>query len=231
MKDNNAANEKDDFKNYETAVERTSWVRKANARVQFNGSGGPWENCSVELEQTGTQRSEVDFGTLSVFGAKNRHKEHLSLSEITCVCRSGEKTLAVHSATRSFHLAPLQIKFSGDLEMEQWQADITAGRNDLNTLSDFSVVQARVKRHPILARYAIVVAASVSLVSISIATIINAWRVEAGADDSRPRHDFAFLGISPDSEMSPKPTSASFMKEYHTDDHSQDEKQSCHSWN
>ena len=30
---------------------------------------GTWENCLIELEQTGTP-GEVDFGTLSVFGAK-----------------------------------------------------------------------------------------------------------------------------------------------------------------
>ena len=31
--------------------------------------GNNWENCVVELEQTGTP-GEVDFGTLSVFGSK-----------------------------------------------------------------------------------------------------------------------------------------------------------------
>ena len=35
-------------------------------------SGNNWENCVVELEQTGTP-GEVDFGTLSVFGTK-KHK-------------------------------------------------------------------------------------------------------------------------------------------------------------
>ena len=34
--------------------------------------GSNWENCVVELEQTGTP-GEVDFGTLSVFGSK-KHK-------------------------------------------------------------------------------------------------------------------------------------------------------------
>ena len=34
--------------------------------------GNSWENCVVELEQTGTP-GEVDFGTLSVFGTK-KHK-------------------------------------------------------------------------------------------------------------------------------------------------------------
>ena len=112
-------------------MEKSSWVRKGSARVCFAGtaSSGRWENCSLELEQTGTQRGEVEFGTLSIFGTKDRNKEHLSLSEITCVCRTGsEKTLAIHTPARSFLLMPLLLKFSGDLELEEWQADITAGR-------------------------------------------------------------------------------------------------------
>ena len=112
-------------------MEKSSWVRKGSARVCFAGtaSSGRWENCSLELEQTGTQRGEVEFGTLSIFGTKDRNKEHLSLSEITCVCRAGvEKTLAIHTPARSFLLMPLLLKFSGDLELEEWQADITAGK-------------------------------------------------------------------------------------------------------
>ena len=35
----------------------------------FHYVGNNWENCVVELEQTGTP-GEVDFGTLSVFGSK-----------------------------------------------------------------------------------------------------------------------------------------------------------------
>lgn len=106
-------------------------MRKASARVNFGGSGGRWENCSIELEQTGTHRGEVEFGTLSIFGSKDKNKEHLSLSEITCVSHTGEKTLAIHTPARSFLLMPLLLRFSGDLEMEEWQADITAGRRPI----------------------------------------------------------------------------------------------------
>ena len=130
LKSNNEATES--FKDYETAIERKSWVRKGAARVMFasSGSGSKWENCSLELEQTGTQGGEVEFGTLSIFGTKDKNKEHLSLSEITGICRSGisDKTLAIHTPARTFLLMPLLIKFNGDLEMEEWQADITAGR-------------------------------------------------------------------------------------------------------
>ena len=117
------------FTDYEAAVERASWVRKGTARVLFGGPGSKWENCSVELEQTGTKGGEVEFGTLSIFGSKDKNKEHLSLSEITCVCRhTGDKTLAIHTPARAFLLMPLLLKFPGDLELEEWQADITAGK-------------------------------------------------------------------------------------------------------
>ena len=66
---------------------------------------------------------------------KDRNKEHLSLSEITCVCRSaGDKTLAIHTPARSFLLMPLLLKFAGDHDLEEWQADITAGKPQFNNL-------------------------------------------------------------------------------------------------
>ena len=43
-----------------------------NFLLFYNNLGCNWENCVVELEQTGTP-GEVDFGTLSVFGSK-KHK-------------------------------------------------------------------------------------------------------------------------------------------------------------
>ena len=87
----------------------------------------------IELEQTGSQAGgEIEFGTLSIFGTKDKNKEHLSLSEITCVCRiAGEKTLAIHTPARSFLLMPLILKFDGDLDMEEWQSEITAGMNSV----------------------------------------------------------------------------------------------------
>ena len=66
------------FADYEAAVERASWVRKGAAKVLFGRSGAGkgalgWESCTVELEQTGTNQNEVDFGTLSIFGTQKKH--------------------------------------------------------------------------------------------------------------------------------------------------------------
>ena len=42
---------------------------KLRLKPLLSTTGNTWENCVVELEQTGTP-GEVDFGTLSVFGSK-----------------------------------------------------------------------------------------------------------------------------------------------------------------
>ena len=64
------------FEGYEAAIERASWVRKGAAKVIFGANKGAagWENCTVELEQTGTNQNEVDFGTLSIFGINKKVK-------------------------------------------------------------------------------------------------------------------------------------------------------------
>ena len=72
------------FADYEAAVERASWVRKGAVKVLFGRSGAGkgalgWESCTVELEQTGTNQNEVDFGTLSIFGTQKKHLKVLLL--------------------------------------------------------------------------------------------------------------------------------------------------------
>ena len=53
----------------------------------------------------------------------------MSLSEITCVVRyMDDRTLGIFTAARAPSLAPLQLKFTGDLEMEAWQAEIVRGK-------------------------------------------------------------------------------------------------------
>ena len=62
LKSNNAKVEA--FKDYETAIERVSWVRKGSARALF-ASGGKWENCSIGIRpsflftKTNEQRSPI----------------------------------------------------------------------------------------------------------------------------------------------------------------------------
>ena len=84
LRENNSKMSSEPFADYEAAVERASWVRKGAAKVLLGRSGVGkgalgWESCTVELEQTGTNQNEVDFGTLSIFGTQKKHLKVLFL--------------------------------------------------------------------------------------------------------------------------------------------------------
>eukprot|EP00095_Tigriopus_kingsejongensis_P005868 maker-scaffold38_size502422-snap-gene-2.18 protein:Tk05868 transcript:maker-scaffold38_size502422-snap-gene-2.18-mRNA-1 annotation:"tectonin beta-propeller repeat-containing protein" len=131
LRDNNDVARSDAFTCYNSPIERTSWIKKASVKIHNGDIRAKWEPCSVELEQTGNPQGGIDFGTLSIFGNTKRSKEHLSLFEITCVCQNGDKTLGIHTTKRSLSLQPIQIKFNGDLEMEEWHREICYGEFEL----------------------------------------------------------------------------------------------------
>merc|ERR1712013_122990 len=96
------------------------------------------EQAVMELEQCGTKEGQVDFGTLSIFGSKTSTKEHLSLSELTCVSICSEKTspqLAVHTAARTTKLQPILLKFSSEAELYDWHGDLVAGMSCVHVLA------------------------------------------------------------------------------------------------
>ena len=43
--------------------------------------------------------------------------------------------MAIQTASRSLTLRPLQIRFSGDLELEAWQSDLVNGMNSVRGIS------------------------------------------------------------------------------------------------
>ena len=52
LRQNNRATEAEAFQDFESAVERTSWVKAGSCRVNFGS--GRWESATLELEQSGT---------------------------------------------------------------------------------------------------------------------------------------------------------------------------------
>jgi len=129
---NNKFVDGEQFKDFENAIESSSWVKKGLVRVNTGGSRSRWEQAVLELEQCGTKEGLVDFGTLSIFGNKTSTKEHLSLSELTCISICSEKTspqLAVHTAARTAKLQPILLKFSSEAELYDWHADLVGGMN------------------------------------------------------------------------------------------------------
>ena len=124
-----------EWSGYQTAIESSSWVKSALVKVNTGGGKSRWEQCVLELEQCGTKDGLVEFGTLSMFGQKNSHKEHLSLSEISCVSVCSEKSspqMAVYTPARSVKLQPILIKFSGESELQDWHSELVMGMNSVH---------------------------------------------------------------------------------------------------
>ena len=77
----------------------------------------------------------MEFGTLSIFSQKSSMKEHISLSEITCVSVCSEKSspqLAFFTSSRSLKLQPLLVKFMTEYEMQDWHGDLVTSMNSLH---------------------------------------------------------------------------------------------------
>ena len=88
------------------------------------------EQAQLELEQCGSAENSVDFGTLSIFSTKSNLKEHVSLSDITCVSICTQKLvpqLYIFTSKRSKLLRPIQIKFSSEADLWDWHSDLVTG--------------------------------------------------------------------------------------------------------
>ncbi len=59
----------------------------------------------------------------------------MSLLDITSVYQMGDRTLAIQTSERALKLQPLLIKFGGDLEMMEFQADLVHGMNSVHGIS------------------------------------------------------------------------------------------------
>ncbi len=72
---------------------------------------------------------------LHIFFISSPPQEHLSLFDITCVYQCGDKTLAIQTPERALGLRPLLVRFGGDLEMQEFQADLVHGVNSVHGVS------------------------------------------------------------------------------------------------
>ena len=55
-----------------------------------------------------------------------------------------ERTLGIFTVPRASTLAPLQLKFTGDIEMETWQAEIVRGKFVLFSYPQFFQIRLKV---------------------------------------------------------------------------------------
>ena len=129
LDNNNKLTESECYLGYHQAIESSSWVKTSLVKVNSGGSRSRWEQCVLELEQCGSKEGQVDFGTVSMFSQKSKSKEHISLSEITCVSVCSEKSspqLALFTSSKSRTLQPFLIKFSCESEMLDWHGELVS---------------------------------------------------------------------------------------------------------
>lgn len=94
-----------------------------------------YEDCVVELEWVGSQ-GFLETGTLSIMTVDKAHtRAQLSLGEVVCITNCSEPAcprLAVHTIhSTSTGTTPLRLQFSGDLDLDDWMANLTSGKSEL----------------------------------------------------------------------------------------------------
>nr|CAD7402194.1 unnamed protein product [Timema cristinae] len=122
------------FDDYEKAVEMSSWVKTGKARCLLKDTTNQYEDCTLELEWVGCEKGSLDSGTLTITSPDKTHtKMQFSLSEITCVVCCSEPAhprIAIHTPKLTRGSTPLKLEFSGDLDMEDWMANLTSGNKE-----------------------------------------------------------------------------------------------------
>nr|CAD7586073.1 unnamed protein product [Timema genevievae] len=122
------------FDDYEKAVEMSSWVKTGKARCLVKDTTNQYEDCTIELEWVGCEKGSLDSGTLTIMSPDKTHtKMQFSLSEITCVVCCSEPAhprIAIHTPKLTRGSTPLKLEFSGDLDMEDWMANLTSGNKE-----------------------------------------------------------------------------------------------------
>ncbi|XP_039292319.1 tectonin beta-propeller repeat-containing protein [Nilaparvata lugens] len=118
------------YESYEVVSKVSSCVKSIECKVSLPGSS-TIEECVLELEWTSNEADEIESGTLSVISIDLKHtKSQLSIREITAIMNAsepGSPRLAIHtirSTTRK--VSPLKLHFSGDVELDDWTANLTS---------------------------------------------------------------------------------------------------------
>ncbi|KAL8561229.1 hypothetical protein ACOMHN_024485 [Nucella lapillus] len=111
------------FTNYNHAVERTSWVKKAAMKIQWKGRTGSWYDCSLEMERS--IADELD-GTLTIqFKLKHKPKViQISLQEIRCIKMVDDHHLAIYTCDPDTSITPLTLQTSSEADLREWLSTV-----------------------------------------------------------------------------------------------------------
>ncbi|XP_041363457.1 tectonin beta-propeller repeat-containing protein 1-like isoform X2 [Gigantopelta aegis] len=123
--------ETENFQYYESAIDKSSWVKKASMQWFHFGRHAGWLPCTVELE---VALKEGDTGLLTVH-YKHRRKEmdvQILIQDIVCVYRvstANQSTVfAVHTADTVKIIRPYLLSPSSEVEANDW-VSVICGAN------------------------------------------------------------------------------------------------------
>ncbi|XP_046351309.2 tectonin beta-propeller repeat-containing protein 1-like [Haliotis rufescens] len=115
--------EVENFKFIESAVQRTSWLKKSNMKWYMFGKRPQWLDCSVELEQG---HGDTEEGSLTIhyaFKGKPMHSQ-ICIQDIVCVKQVSDylerTTVVLHTTDTVKSLQPWLLKLTSESEVEDW---------------------------------------------------------------------------------------------------------------
>ncbi|XP_067673627.1 tectonin beta-propeller repeat-containing protein 1-like isoform X2 [Haliotis asinina] len=115
--------EVENFKYIESAVQRTSWLKKSNMKWYMFGKRPQWQDCSVELEQGHGDSEEGSLTIHYTFKGKPMHTQ-VCLQDIVCVKQVSDyherTTVVIHTTDTVKSLQPWLLKLASESEVEDW---------------------------------------------------------------------------------------------------------------
>ncbi|GFN78258.1 tectonin beta-propeller repeat-containing protein 1-like, partial [Plakobranchus ocellatus] len=120
-----------DFKSLEAAVEKSTWVHKANMQLFQYGRRSHWVPCSIELEQGIGSREEGTFTVYYTHRRKQRHTQ-VQLSDITCVKTCSDPDLptafSIYMPDLNLSQQPILLQASSEKEASEWLSLLSFAR-------------------------------------------------------------------------------------------------------
>ncbi|XP_070186393.1 tectonin beta-propeller repeat-containing protein 1-like [Littorina saxatilis] len=120
----------DSYSSYEHAIEKTTWVKKANMKLHWPDREGNCYDCLLEMEQGISY--EMD-GTLTIqFKFKHKMKViQMSLQEMRCVKVCDDHHLAIYTSDPDTSINPFTLETSSEAELRDWMGTLSVANLSL----------------------------------------------------------------------------------------------------
>ncbi|XP_077490188.1 tectonin beta-propeller repeat-containing peroxin 23 [Amblyomma americanum] len=114
---------------YDSAIEKSTWVKSANAHLWRDSHPCQWVRCRLELERLGTEGEACDLALLRLLyrHASSDRKMALNLAEVTSACDLSDRErrlLGIYTQTLNEKHSYIKLAFGTDRELEDWIATL-----------------------------------------------------------------------------------------------------------